>query len=653
MRAQFVRAMIVVLLFAASGAPVGAQLSTTSTTTLDTSTTTLDTLTPTAETLAKLDPLLLAQLADQYGQSYVIARAADAASLGAVATLIQQAGGSLGRALPILSAQAASIPNASILTLAANPIVQRLALDRLMLGFTERTAATVGVTAVRQHFGYDGSGIGVAVIDSGVTAWHNDLEDRAQPGTQRVDRFVDFIGGQSTPFDDYGHGTHVAGIIAGNGADSDGARAGIAPGARLVVLKVLDSFGRGRISDVIAAIDYAVTHRAEFNIRIINLSVGAGVYESYTTDFLTLAAKRAVEHGIVVVAAGGNQGRNAQGVAQHGAISAPGNAPWVLTVGASSHMGTESRADDTMAAFSSRGPTAVDQLAKPDLVAPGVGIYSLSAPESAMYNTRERYLLPGTLPAPYLPYLSLSGTSQAAPVVAGTVALMLQANPALTPNAVKAILQYTAEFYAGHSFIAQGAGFLNAMGAVDLARAFNLPREQRGPAPAGWSAHLIWGNRLARGGELLSSAGAWDAAVEWGAPTTSSGQPMTWGVVCSGPSCETADSAWSDWGARCAGPECDTIVWGSQPAVNVVWGDTCGDGDCEGLVWGTSDDDTVVWGNSEEADTVVWGNSDSDTVVWGNSDSDTVVWGNSDSDTVVWGNSGGDSTCEPVIWGAS
>ena len=221
-----------------------------------------------------------------------------------------------------------------MLLLAANPLVKRIALDRLMLGFTERTSATVGADVVRQQLGYDGAGIGVAVIDSGVTAWHNDLADPNAPTTQRVDQFVDFVGGQSQPYDDYGHGTHVAGIIAGNGADSNGARTGIAPKARLVVLKVLDEDGRGRISDVIAAIDYAVAHKSEFNIRVLNMSIGAGVYESYNTDLLTLAAKRAVEEGLVVVAAAGNHGRNDEGVVQHGAISAPGNAPWVITVGA-------------------------------------------------------------------------------------------------------------------------------------------------------------------------------------------------------------------------------------------------------------------------------------------------------------------------------
>lgn len=606
--------------------------------------------------LAKVDPLLLKQL-ENPGESYVIVQAQNADMVGAVSGLTTSVGGTLGRSLPILGARAASVPNAAVLTLAASDLVKRIALDRLTFGFTERTSATVGADVVRQQLGYDGAGIGVAVIDSGVTNWHNDLADPAAPTTQRVDRFVDFVAGQTQPYDDYGHGTHVAGIVAGNGADSNGARSGIAPEARLVVLKVLDGVGRGRISDVIAAVDYAVTHKSELNIRVLNMSIGAGVYESYNTDLLTLAAKRAVEEGLVVVAAGGNHGRTDDGMVQHGAISAPGNAPWVITVGAASHMGTTSRADDTVAAFSSRGPTAYDHAAKPDLVAPGVGIYSLSSPGSTLYAKWHDYLLPGADTAPYMPYLSLSGTSQAAPVVAGTVALMLQANPSLTPNAVKAILQYTAEMYAGHSFMAQGAGFLNARGAVDLALALYAPPAARAPAPPEWSRQIIWGNHQVQGGELIATANAWATHVEWGAATDANGELVTWGLVCSGTRCGVDDSGWSSWdgesgwsssgnerqwsswGASCSTIACDTIVWGSELSVNVVWGDSCGNNDCEDTLWATSDDDIVVWGNSE-----------SGIVVWGNSDSDIVVWGNSDADIVVWGNSGEDPASGPVIW---
>src|SRR5205823_7102977 len=157
---------------------------------------------------------------------------------------------------------------------------------------------------------------------------------------------------------------------------------------------------------------------------------------------------------------------------------------------------------DTIAAFSSRGPTAIDRAAKPDLVAPGVGTESLSVAGSVFYNSLSPYLLSGTVSTSYLPYLSLSGTSMAAPVVSGTVALMLQANPALTPNAVKAIIQFTSQVYPGYDALTQGAGFLNARGAVQLARYFAAPTLTPYPSTIGWSQQIIWGNYGVQGGTL-------------------------------------------------------------------------------------------------------------------------------------------------------
>jgi serine protease AprX len=411
--------------------------------------------------------------------------------------------------------------------------------------------------------------------------------------------------------------------------DSNGGRSGIAPNARLIVLKALGADGTGRISDVIAALDYVVANKDALNIRVVNLSVATGVYESYDIDPLTLAARRVVEAGVVVVAAAGNYGRDQQGHRMYGGITSPGNAPWVLTVGGSSHMGTPDRSDDTMAAFSSRGPTAIDRAAKPDLVAPGVGIESLSDPNSAFYTTQAPYLLQGSVPTSYLPYLSQSGTSMSAPVVSGTVALMLQANPSLTPNQVKAILQFTAEVSPRYDPLTEGAGFLNAKGAVDVALAFAAGTSSTlAPAPD-WSGRIIWGNRLVTGGRLTPGANAGRSDVTWGSSTTPDGQSIEWGVTCLSDGCEDGGAAWT-----------------TGPYRNVVWGPRCGNEDCEGPwalgLFGTNDDDTVVWGTSDDGDTVVWGTSD---------DGDTVVWGTSDDgDTVVWGTSCTDPGCAAVIW---
>src|SRR5262249_22776509 len=148
---------------------------------------------------------------------------------------------------------------------------------------------------------------------------------------------------------------------------------------------------------IIAALDWVVADRGTYNLRVVNLSIGAGVYESYWTDPLTLATKQLVDAGIVVIAAAGNLGKNAGGAEQYGGITAPGNAPWVLTVGASSTMGTLSRIDDTVADYSSRGPTYLDWSAKPDLVAPGTGTESPIASESKLYATKPGFLLPGLI----------------------------------------------------------------------------------------------------------------------------------------------------------------------------------------------------------------------------------------------------------------
>ena len=540
--------------------------------------------------------------------------AAGPASVELVAQLIQTIGGQPGRRLPIIDGLAATLPNASLTVLAATPLVKHVALDRVILGAMERTGATVGAPAVRDELGVDGSGVVVAVVDSGIAAAADDLSDTAS-GSLRIDRFVDFVNGREAPYDDYGHGTHVAGIIAGNGFDSSGARSGIAPRARLVSLKALDGSGQGRISNVIAAIDYAVRHRIELKIRVINLSIGAGVYESYYLDPLTLAARQAVAAGIVVVASAGNLGRDAQGRTLYGGITAPGNAPCVVTVGASSHMGTVDRADDTIAAFSSRGPTAIDRAAKPDLVAPGVGIESVSAPDSLLYRSMSAYLLSGTVSTPYLPYLSLSGTSMAAPVVAGTAALMLQANPTLTPNAIKAILEYTAQMYPAYDVLTEGAGFLNARGAVELARFLAVPSTGY-PSSKGWSRRILWGNYVVRGA-FIPGATAWSSSVGWGETTSAHGTSLGQGAICV-TDCDSAPP----------GPS-DPFLTAPEGRSNVVWGLMCGGADCPG---GTP-----------------WTSPSGTTVVWGSTGGDTVVWGSTGGDTVVWGSGCTDQSCD-VRW---
>jgi serine protease AprX len=463
---------------------------------------------------AKLDAALVARAHEALApgaalrMSRVILRSA---SGHPVADLIESVGGVAGRHFAWLGAQVAIVPDAMLEWLAAQPAVASLSLDRAVRDTMERTAVSIGARWVTDRLGVDGSGVGVATIDSGVNAWHPDLEGR-------VLHFADFVGGEPDAYDDYGHGTHVAGIIAGNGRAALTDARGIAPGAHLVVLKALDAKGVGFTSNVIAAIDYAIANRVAFNIRVINLSVAAGVYESYWTDPLTLAARRAVDAGIVVVAAAGNRGLGANGQPEYGGIASPANAPWVLTVGATNEMGTAARTDDQVAAFSSRGPSAIDHVTKPDLVAPGVAITSTTDPGSTLYQANARARTGGSAAGGERPYLRLTGTSMAAPIVTGAVALMLQANPALTPNAVKAILHYTAEVRGGVDHLTQGAGFLNARGAVELARAFSGDRSavDQPADPVRWSRHVIWGNRRVISRTLDPKLEAWATGVVWG-----------------------------------------------------------------------------------------------------------------------------------------
>jgi serine protease AprX len=490
---------------------------------------------------AKLDRALLTRAREgraKGSRSRVIVRTVDGRP---ASPLVEAVNGVAGRYFPWLGGQVAIVPDAAIERLANRPEVAAISLDRTVQGTMDRTSSATGSRWVTEQLGVTGAGVGVATIDSGVNPWHEDLDGR-------VAHFADFVNAQPFAYDDYGHGTHVAGIIAGGGQRSNGAQRGMAPGAHLIVLKALDVTGNGFTSNVIAAIDYAIANKTTYNIRVLNLSVAAGVYESFTKDPLTLAAKRAVDSGIVVVAAAGNRGRNLTGQPQYGGITSPGNAPWVLTVGATGDLGTADRGDDVVAGFSSRGPSAIDESAKPDLVAPGVNIEATADPSSALYAANPSSRLWGTVKTGTEPYLSLTGTSMAAPVVTGAIALMLEANAALTPNAVKAILEYTAEARDGYNHLTQGAGFLNARGAVELARAFSGTglAPQLSSDPVRWSRQIIWGNRRVAGGPLGARASAWKLGVTWGATRTPAGEPISWGVACRAAEAGCDQSSWTE-----------------------------------------------------------------------------------------------------------
>jgi serine protease AprX len=231
---------------------------------------------------------------------------------------------------------------------------------------------------------------------------------------------------------------------------------------------------------VLSALNWVLNNRSLYNIRVVNMSLGAPAVESYQDDPVCQAVRKLVNAGIVVVAAAGNNGKNTSGQKIYGSIHSPGDEPSAITVGASNTFGTDSRSDDGVATYSSRGPTRgyrtdsvgvkhYDNLIKPDLVAPGNKIVGAESPGNLLltqhpdldesvssYNSRRE--------------MRLNGTSMAAPVVAGAAALLLQANPSLSPNMVKTILGYTAQPLANFNMLEQGAGELNIEGAVRLAK---------------------------------------------------------------------------------------------------------------------------------------------------------------------------------------
>ncbi len=288
--------------------------------------------------------------------------------------------------------------------------------------------------------GYDGTGVTVAVIDSGING-DKDLQNAA--GQSRVTKSFTYVPGMYKTSDAYGHGTHVAGILAGNAAQSSGPNAkatfrGIAPNASIVNIRVLDANGASTDSVVIQGINQAIA----LKVNVINLSLGRPAFESYTLDPLCQAVERAWKAGIVVVVAAGNQGRN-QATQGYATITAPGNDPYVITVGAMKDRSTLTRTDDLIASYSSKGPTFIDHVVKPDLVAPGNRIASLSATSTILWSNsslttnlidQSYYLVNAT--GTSTAYYRLSGTSMASPMVSGAAALLLQKTPGLSPDSI-------------------------------------------------------------------------------------------------------------------------------------------------------------------------------------------------------------------------
>ncbi|KNZ69090.1 peptidase S8 and S53 subtilisin kexin sedolisin [Thermincola ferriacetica] len=328
-------------------------------------------------------------------------------------------------------------------------------VDRKVKAVLDVAAPVVGAPPVWQT-GYEGKGVGIAILDTGIYP-HPDL---TRP-VNRIIAFKDFINKKTQPYDDNGHGTHCAGDAAGNGYASNGKYRGPAPKANLIGVKVLDKKGSGLLSRVMAGVQWCMENKRQYGIKVLSLSVGVKATESYKNDPLCLALGKAWEAGLVVCAAAGNDGPDRQ------TINSPGISPVIITVGAEDDRNTVRISDDPVASFSSRGPT-VDGLEKPDLVAPGVNIVSLRSPCSYL-DLRSRRARVGKH------YLSMSGTSMATPICAGVAALLLESSPHLQPDDVKKLLMDTCRKI-NYNPNAAGAGLIDAAAAIRRAGSPQLER---------------------------------------------------------------------------------------------------------------------------------------------------------------------------------
>ena len=525
--------------------------------------------------------------------------------------------------------------------------------------------------------GANGRGVGVAIIDSGIAP-------SADFGT-RIRAFYDFTqrdeSGAPTspaPYDDLGHGTHVAGLIASAGAAPSYMFQGVAPAANLIVVKVLDRLGASSTSTVIAALEFIVANQSTLGVNVVNLSLGHPVTAPAKFDPLVQAVENAVRHGIVVVVAAGNDG------SAYAGVNSPGNSPSAITVGAADGKATITRADDYVPSFSSRGPTWYDGLAKPDVIAPGVNLFSNAAPGSTIVNNQAypKQVVDG------MPLVDLSGTSMASAVATGVVALELQASThstlaPITSNAAKAILEYTALPLPSVDALTQGTGQINAAGAVQFAFSINtaaLPgtwwlqagvtgSSAIGGANYDWAQNIIWGTSVLTGRLLFYKSLALDDNIIWGTALSHGSRLIGSRRLRVGTMMMADNIIWgTDFSVKrfnivFGTDNGDNIIWGTD-GDNIIWGTNLSpfrvlgkhvDGtirwakDASSIVASTDDEDNIIWG-TDDGDNIIWGTwSADDNIIWGTTADDNIIWG-TDTDNIIWGTSSADDN---IIWGTS
>jgi serine protease AprX len=410
--------------------------------------------------------------------------------------LVERAGGDAGREIELISGFAAEVPERALPRLRRAAAVRLVARDaRMTVSASQSPAQAIAASAAAfaggaglaplDALGADGAGVGVALIDTGVVpvAGFGDggrLVHGPDFSEERSNRWL-------ANLDTFGHGTHLAGIIAGR--DPFTGVTGVAPRARVVNVKVAGADGETSLLRVLAALDWVRRNAADMNIRVVNLSLGIDEPEGYERSPLAWASEQLWRSGIVVVAAAGNHGTAAR------RLDLPAGDPYVLAVGATDTYGTPDPADDRVAPFSSR-----DAVRPPDVVAPGAGIVSARVPGSAL--DRE---FPQARVGSY--YFRGSGTSQAAALVSGVVARLLGARPELTPDQLKALV------IAGAVDLpdprpADGAG------RIDAGRSAALPTPEADAAAQAWPAAVLDLREL-RGGDDIEAGNAEWAGRRW------------------------------------------------------------------------------------------------------------------------------------------
>jgi serine protease AprX len=406
-----------------------------------------------ASLLQKADPALLHESSARPDSTLgLIVRETNPSSAEAEEVL-RRLGGTVTHELPIIGSFSGRLPARALPALAGSPAVARIWSDGrlhprsdLLAQYDTQAADKVWMSTIEAEPLSSGAGVTVALLDTGVSEVP-DLGDRV---LARVDFTPDHDG-----YDRFGHGTHMAGIIAGDGSSSAGRWPGVAPRANLVSVKVAGADGSTDVSVVIAGLQWVVAHKSEYDISILNLSYGTDSTQSYLVDPLDYAVEQVWASGIFVVVAAGNRGGS-------GTVSKPGDDPFVMTVGAMDTKNTMSRGDDELAPFSSRGPTQ-DGISKPDLVAPGISIVSNRAVGSTLDELYPSARVRDT-------HFKGTGTSQSAAMVSGVAATLLQADPSLSPDMLKAILIRTAARKVTSTGPGAGAGTVNGYSALRALR---------------------------------------------------------------------------------------------------------------------------------------------------------------------------------------